>query len=897
MWILDTRENNWDGISSQTEKVSQGTKSDFNKVIESFQQSNDAAKQSYSYTLERLRDKIPDGVSEDSMYVLGKMLETNSYEQIEKYIWELETLINRQLREREAEKQKRIREEREKILWINDSNRSDFNSRARLIVPAELSDEDSLIYWKISDSIKEEFEKVKNLSEQEVLRNILWLRLTRSVSLDDMDEHFNDLLDAPTLSEQEKFALEEYILDFKKHSVIYNELLEKKSINLQVLNDDINQQARLIYQWKTNPDGTYTVDMKGDVVTFSNKKEALLALYQIKLHLNNIEPYMIPYVWESYMSWWKGNVFLFAVSLWVSFVGYKYVKNRLIERMNRINEWLDEEAIRRLTNYEWTGTLDESIKIFRDNGVSDKEIHNMIQLANELKKIKTPPWADATEQLLSTSSSAYRSFARFRWRTGYLISTIFPIKKPLQWNPFKPRNIAKILAWSLNKWPDWWTSRMQREIFEDYVSAFKEFNETIKRIDEIMISQKKNPEVRWRARKEIISLFTRDFTLGFLRPNRTHPFKNKFQDIKIILSKHHIDMEWNDMKIIERRIKWEILPEVKNKIDSLKDFIHFHPELSDNQKKDLLRKIEWFQHTDSYWDFESRINSLIGWEWITNIKNMKDAMNLTFWRDSLLSETQLREWNNALISFVDTDIDTPNREVSKYISTTTSGHKWLIYFNIARIIQWQKPLETLDLQSCRKILNELNLWNVSLNQVLKFIKRDSKMILQSIRTHNGAIDTIPTPRDSSHTEQSTKSKTQTWTPKQSPEKLSFNSITDILDRAYIEAILAWKDDSILGKIEEEMKNINSRDRFDEVRNKPDIIKFYADTFEIPTIRAQSSLPTLREIKIEIAKIDGIDPTFSWIRTFSELTSKIKNTTDITIRWNIFDSIKKLRLSK
>ena len=602
----------------------------------------------------------------------------------------------------------------------------DSEIRREWIIPAEISDSRAQ-YQIFRESIRNLFAETEHLNNNQLFAAIESVQLNRSIDIDDIDRHF-ELLLTNARNNQEREIVQSFINDFKSQSEFYQELERWEDFSLREIWRNLDWIAREIISSESQ--SPFTIELEGDTWEFESQREALLMIYQLKLHLSEMEPYLIPYFFEQYGSYIGSGIWIVGgllIAFWWPLIIYYYIKNKLQDHMWRINEWLTRDDIARLTNNTDSGVLDETIRWFEADWFNDNEVRNLRNLANFLRAEQTPQSWFADREMLRTNSDAYRQFARFRWSISYIISSIYRMNNPI-WqhrengtiikeSPFRPRNIVWLIIWSYNKWPDWWRMQTQRQIFERYIERFREFNEMMTRVDEILIAHWKSDEKRLQVRQEIRRLFIRGLGIPLVHPQRVSPFRNRAWGIMRVLNENWVDTNSTDARTLQRRLEWRIDTNIKSRIEHIRTIIHYHPSITDANERRIIRQLDWIQHDETPQRFNDDVNRMLGELNIEGMRNQSELRDLRIAEDLRLSRTDLdrlkveipRDANNYM-------------NILRYLTRTTEWHKWLIYLNIARIMRWENELSSINLNEANLIAEDLR--NVPLDRMWSIMETE-----------------------------------------------------------------------------------------------------------------------------------------------------------------------------
>ncbi len=902
-WVV---ENTWNSQEN----------SSITKIIEDFETSNDFVRLSYAEILKDIKNKLSTENLNDLSNILNRLANAWDNERITELMKELAQATENYVQEWSAvnedanDKETWILEWLKGIIWLGNwvlnaqsqewetkvfntlpETDDDEYLRSTAIAPAEISDDTDYAWNLFLNSIQESFIQNESLNENQLVSQINEIVLTRSIDKNDIDSHFDDLLDARQ-NKEEWEKIQKFISLYKSESTVYKKLDSWEVLSLSEIDSQLNEAAKLINDSRsTSP---FRVEMWGDSWEFQSKKEALLTIYQLKLHLNEMEPYMLPYFFEEYAwiiaTWIWSIAAVLAVIAWPAIL-YRYVRDRFNDQIDRINEWLTKNDIKRLTNNENTGVLDETIKIFQENWIPDEDIKNLKTLSIYLSATQSEQTSDAWVQLLKDNSDAYRQFARFRGSVWYFVSWFYSINKQIwmhtdkNWkivreSPFKIRNLTWLIVWSINKWPEGWDVQTQRQVFENYIVKFREFNGMIGKVDEIMKWQNIWWEARGKIRKDILSLFTTDLPIPVLRPNRTRPLQNKFPEIQKILENGWVNTSWSDFKLLERRIKWEVIPEISNRINHIKDIITFHPEIDDTTERKFLEKIDWLEHSETEDWFNKWINDFISNNNINGVSNHDDIRNISILWNVKVSKEELGILKESILT------NSPNKiKIDDYLEHTTPWHKWLIYLNIARIMRWEAIISSITLEQAESISTAFK--SSSIKQIWRILLDNYKTIIldnswtSSNSSQNESTkdsDSNTNKEDTTWTDRSSSEKpaeeepTQRSAPRESSEWITdYKSLKKYLDEIYPSILMSW-DEEAIQQINDEFTKISSYPPYlTLILDSPNIEDRYRNQFRSIEIFKVQELGNLSAIRIRLSEIDN---SFAGISKFTDIWARI-----------------------
>ncbi len=684
---------------------------------------------------------------------------------------------------------KKYSQEKWEIIW---------DSRSKSIfVEWSLSDE---IDWGFepwyglnpwSETIMQSYETAENLwlehdkesAETRITSLIVSTKLNRSIlDINVMDNYISDLLSNNSLSAEESEKLKAQIELFKS-SPLYKSLETWEEISLSNTGDEIDTKAREV---KNIADSTpFTITLWENSYTFYNKKECLLALYEWKLHLAYMEPNML-----LDLTWWTlgttiGKITT-AVIIWYIWVkiGVKYTKEYLKQKADIINEWVSRSELDKMANASKTWNLDKTIEMYLAAGYEESDIKPLIDLQKKVIAVNID--AGKPDDVLRAKSNVYRHLARMRGRLWWLISSFYPISKPVSLENKPLQWLGSIVVGSVNKWPEWnlawWQLQTQKEVILKYAEWFWKFNTIMENIDTILKDQYHfNDELRADIRKQILGVYV-DWGIPLLRWSRVRLFRDRFDTVQKLLEKNWATLN-SDLEIFMRALKWEIDPSIQARLWKIKNQVHAHPGISDADEKKLILELQKWQHANNPAEFDVKMNDLIrklGISWLVTIW---DVEKLDIKPNEIFTLDDLKDITKH------THTDTPNyAKIVKYLQDTTEGHKWIIFYNIARIINGETPLKTLDLDVARGIINgPIPLSWIPTNKVWEFIRWEKDALLNHAtslsttwspsKAPTGAVGPSPSPGPASG-------------PSASLDTLKQNAY-DFADRAILEAALQW----------------------------------------------------------------------------------------------------------
>jgi hypothetical protein len=648
------------------------------------------------------------------------------------FIWDLKSLNEKFEAEKEAIKNDAKKAQEKQKGEIKDSNASKevspetwetvvpiVDKRKEIIAPWELSDEMDWL-WIMMDSIKEKFEKASSMNIEQIVWEIKKIEFDKKINIWLMDEHFEDLLNDSSLSETDKIELQSYIDEFKKKE-FYKALQRGEKFDLGDINKFLDTQTDKIYKQTEPP---FVVELwdnnKKNTYAFTDKKEALLAIYQTKLHLENTEPWVIGYILNEYTvtSW------VALVALAGTIIGF-YAKNKIIDKIDQVNQWINADDIKALANgNDWP--LDELINQYVKYWLGD-DLGSIKEIRNKITWIRTPH-TSATE-ITEALSTVYRQLASFRSRSDYFFSSLITLDNPIDRKKWIKSSL-KLLVWSVNHWPEdtgirWWWWKTQLNVFNEYVEWFKNFTEMTPKIEKIMKDQGKNPNEIDNVIKKVLSLYKSDKKVPLIWRTDIKPFEDHFDEIIKILDDNNVVLSKFWTNLVKRKLKWEIEPDIKRKILEVTYIVKHHPNISDVNQKRIEYELWFFQHSEKLSDFESKTVWLL--RPFLEIENFNDLLtNNKINIDEIYTLDDLTKIREA----VKTNINNFS-EVTNYLASTTEWHKWIICHNIALIINGKKPVDNIDIDMSREIVIDFKgLWlknvvegiNVKITDTLKKIE-------------------------------------------------------------------------------------------------------------------------------------------------------------------------------
>lgn len=673
--------------------------------------------------------------------ILRKLSWSQSTTELQQYLIELNTVYQRYISENAAE----------------------IDRSRKILISAELVDEIDILSDPIdsvlSDSIMDKYEAAEALwdtaetptsAENQLFAYIKETPISGTIDKYYVDAYFSDILSNRSLNASQQGLLEEEINNFKQNSEFYKQLEQGESIDLWEINSYLDEKVQSIINMPEN--GSFEIEIQWEPFIFHSKKEFLLAVYELKIQLAEMWPSwvmrVLSWVWETATNPLTGTVIVWLLGFAAIKWWYGYAKAVLKNTGDLLNQGIKSEDLERMVNSWKTGTLDTTIKIFKEAGYSDREIVSLINLQRRIGAITADLASESNP--LRDQSRVYRNLARFRGMIGFGVSNLSPRSNPI--NTDKPfRSIPQLLVWSINKWPEgrfgWWQWQNQKEVINKYVDGFWRFNTVIENIDTVL---KNPPHNLWEnhrreIRKEILGVYM-DRQNNPFRSNIVRPFRNRWKKVESIIGKE-VELSGN-LETFIRMLQWEIAPEIKSLIPDIQTRIARMPEISDDMEKEFLTKLRELQHIKTPWEFMVQLNSEISRLGITWIENHSQLLTIGIKDNEIYTTERLKSISDK----IHTDIPNYNK-VTSYLNNTTEWHKGLIIYNIARIISWEEAVKTLSLELSNKVLTETqfsgvgdsHLWNAIKS---KYNEIKSLVTISSIsRSGNGGKKTPGTLKD------------------------------------------------------------------------------------------------------------------------------------------------------
>lgn len=487
---------------------------------------------------------------------------------------------------------------------------------------------------------------------------------------------------------------------------------------------------------------------------------------------------------------------------------------------------------------------------------------------------------DELDGFSDTEKRSLKAQILWEYQSTFGIGKYDPIKKwklisPISLDPETKANIYSALEWDLKaNWnnisiKNWWDfiknlpkvwARKAMGYMSQFLPAFQ-FSNPLINIDKL------SADILEKAIWEKISYTPKMRTvLATMRKNASHYEKN-------------------------RESIWKVA-------DIYDEYIKFHPEISDTDEKNL-RNILSIERMSSLTDtaFKERMNQVLSekFPWIS-FDDVNNFYSDTSWQRVLTSQisSELTRLSDTILWEMERYGEiSPAERVQRFTSIQNfmSGNKtfWNPHLSVIiwHLIKGDSYNSITDIIPMIEVEEFIKQWNHI--DTLNYLRKYSNNVWGRQNINNDFNATNPTPESSRSSSL------------ENLEKLSYDEIKDILDRAYFEALLSWND-SALEKIHSDFVAINDSTlpRLHEISSQNDPLGYLKTHYGLWDIRSRSSLPNLADIKTSLLSEitdEWTKVAFNRVRSYGALADMIHSTHNTETWAAIARAFRKLQITR